>query len=106
MAVIRVRDGVVWGGAASILAFIAERMQESGSFSRLNKDFDAIKAGWQHLDLSDLNEREREELRGVIASLVADAKKVGTNSGSEPHSAGFLARLEELQQLVCGHNSS
>jgi hypothetical protein len=106
MAVISIRDGVVWGAAADVLRSVTKRLHESGCFPRFRDDFAAIEAGWQHLDLSDLDKNERHNLRRVVSLMVADVKKAGPGMLADPKSfPAFLARLEELEQLVTGDSS-
>jgi hypothetical protein len=101
MAAIKMTDKDAWVGAASVLAFIAERLQSSARFQRLQKNFDAIEAGWQYLDLSTLDERERDDLRQVVSVIVADVERGGPDAFGGPiHFPGFLERLREFEALV------
>jgi hypothetical protein len=106
MAVISIKDGVVWGAAADVLRSVAKRLHESGCFPRLRKDFAAVEAGWQHLDLSDLDKTERDNLRRLVSQMISDVKKAGPDALADPEFfPAFLARLEELDQLVSGDRS-
>ena len=101
MAAIKITEANAWVGAASILAFVAEQLQASGRFQRLQQSFDAIEAGWQYLDLSGLNPTERDDLKIIVSRIVAEVKKGGPDAfGGPAHFPGFLARLQELEGLV------
>jgi hypothetical protein len=106
MAVMALQNGAIWGSSASLLEFVAGKLKESGYFSRFEKNFDAIEAGWQHLDFSDLNEDEQSKFRMVVRSVINEVKSAPADySGKPRYSAGFIATLEELGRLVAGNNS-
>ncbi len=42
MAVMALQNGAIWDSSASLLEFVAEKLEESGYFSRFEKNFDAI----------------------------------------------------------------
>lgn len=106
MAVMGLRNGAIWGSSASLLAFVAEKLKESGYFSRFERNFDAIEAGWQHLDFSELNEDEQSKFRAVVRSIVSEVKSAPADSSGEPaYSTGFITTLEELERLVAGESS-
>jgi hypothetical protein len=101
MAAIRLREENVWGSSASLLAFVSKRLKESGRFPGLKEQFDAVEAGWQYLNLSNLSNNEREDLKMVISSLLNEVKAAGPDAfGGPTHFPGFLSRLEELEALV------
>jgi hypothetical protein len=103
MAVIAIGPDKIWGGSASVLRLIAERLDASGRFQRHKSSFDEIEAGWQDLDFSDLDETERKALAEVATALVAEVKAAGADAfGGPEHFPGLVARLEEFEQLACG----
>ena len=107
MAVMALQNGAIWGSSASLLEFVAEKLEESGYFSRFEKNFDAIEAGWQHLDFSDLNEDEQNKFPYGCSFCNKRSKKRASGLILEKsrYSAGFIATLEELGRLVAGNNS-
>lgn len=101
MAAIRVHDNKAWVGAAWILDHIARRLSECGKFPQLNEQFSAIEAGWQYLDVSQLDARERDELRSEVSKMVLDEKRRGPASMADPKFYGvYIGSLEELENLV------
>jgi hypothetical protein len=103
MASINISEDKAWVGAAWMLRGIVRRLQQYGDFPSLGQDFAAVNAGVQYLDLSELNESERAELRRVVPLIISEIKKAGPNVLTDPKFyPGFLAAVEELEQLVTG----
>jgi hypothetical protein len=106
MAVLAIGPDKIWGGSASVLRFIAEKLEASGRFPRHKSSFDDVEAGWQDLDFSDLDDAEREALAEVAAALVAEVKTAGADAyGGPEHFPGLLARLEDFELLACGEGA-
>jgi hypothetical protein len=106
MASINITDEKGWVGAAWVLRSIVRRLQEYGHFPSLSRGFAAVNAGVQYLDLSELNESERAELRRVVPLIVSEIKKGGPDILTDPKFyPGFVAAVEELEQLVTGGDS-
>ena len=84
MAVMALQNGAIWGSSASLLEFVAGKLKESGYFSRFEKNFDAIEAGWQHLDFSDLNEDEQSKFRMVVRSVINEVKSAPADCLENP----------------------
>jgi hypothetical protein len=75
--------------------------REATAIARLRERFADVENGYTDLDLSDLDESEREEVRKAVSSLVKDVKAAGPAMLDEPEFfPGFLARLEELEQMI------
>ncbi len=101
MASINISEDEGWVGAAWVLRAIVSRLQQYGEFPSLDQDFAAVDAGVQYLDLSELNESERAELRRVAPLIVSEVKNAGPNIITDPaFYPGFVAALEEFEQLV------
>jgi hypothetical protein len=101
MAVIEISPGVVWGASRRVFFYVVARLQENTSITRLNQRFADVEEGYTDLDISDLDESEREQIRKVVSSLVKDVKDAGPTMLDEPEFfPGFLARLEELEQMI------
>ena len=103
MAVIEISPGIVWGGSASLFRFIVTKIQENTRIPRLSDRFADVERGYTDLDLSDLDKTEREEVCKAISAMVSDVKRAGEDAfGGPVNFHGFLAKLEELEQMVGG----
>ena len=93
MASINISEEKGWIGAASILEVYLRQLQHYGDFPSLGQDFAAVNAGVQYLDLSELNESERAELRKIVPLIVSEIKKSGTKCPNRPKVlSGVLGR--------------
>ncbi|MFY9627841.1 MAG: hypothetical protein WAK03_06765 [Methylocystis sp.] len=101
MASINISEDEGWVGAAWVLRSIANGLQQYGNFPSLDQDFAAVEGGVQYLDLSELNESERAELRRVAPLILSEVKKAGPSMLTDPKFyPGFVTALEEFEQLV------
>lgn len=101
MASISFSEAKGWVGAAWVLRGIARRMQESGDFPSLKRDFEAVEAGVQYLDLRELGDAERAELRRVAPLILQQVRDAGPEALSDPaFYPSFLAAFEEFEQLA------
>ena len=90
-------------GPHGCLEVSLDNSSSTGTFQSLGQDFAAVNAGVQYLDLSELNESERAELRRVVPLIVSEVKKAGPNVLTDPKFyPAFLAAVEELERLVTG----
>jgi hypothetical protein len=107
MASINISEDKGWVGAAWVLRGIARRLQQYGDFPSLDQDFAAVNAGVQYLDLSELNESERAELRRVVPRIVNEIKKAGPSALTNPEFySGFVAAFEEFERLVANEGQN
>jgi hypothetical protein len=101
MASISIAEGKGWVGAAWVLRSIARRLREYGHFPSLDRGFEAVDEGVQYLDVTELPESERAELRRIVPLIVRDIKSAGPNILSDPKFYPcFVAAVEELEQVV------
>jgi hypothetical protein len=101
MASISITEDEGWVGAAWVLRSIARRLRQYGDFPSLDRDFEAVDAGVQYLDLSELAESERAELRRIVPLIVSDIKRAGPNILSDPKFYPcFVAAFEEFEQVA------
>jgi hypothetical protein len=60
-----------------------------------------VDAGVQYLDLTEMDESERAELRRIVPLIVRDIKNAGPNILGDPaFYPCFVAALEEFEQVV------
>jgi hypothetical protein len=101
MASISITEGKGWVGAAWVLRSIARRLRQYGHFPSLARGFEAVDAGVQYLDLTELDESERAEVRRIAPLIVTDVKRAGPNILSDPKFYPcFVAAFEEFEQVV------
>lgn len=101
MAVIMITDRQTWYGSASILKFIAEKLDASGLFPAYRQRFLNVEAGWQALDISGMSAEERAEVKSIVSETISKvrAELLAEHGVTIPFS-GLLARLTDLYSLL------